>query len=173
MVYVTKFRTNDLQPSKGKQIEFNANVAKAFFGFETSEPVATFECCSLADSTFKQTIGVSFQLSPARGDYKIYQNADGTKDLKDVFLNSLHLTLQDNLDDYYAIRKKSDALYQLFYIPHASLFSDFFPKISGDQILFADSEEKQMKKAAKAYDFERAAELRDILFEAKASLGDK
>lgn len=33
--------------------------------------------------------------------------------------------------------------------------------------------EKQMKKAAKAYDFERAAELRDILFEAKASLGDK
>ena len=33
--------------------------------------------------------------------------------------------------------------------------------------------EKEMKKAAKAYDFERAAELRDILFEARASLGDK
>lgn len=31
--------------------------------------------------------------------------------------------------------------------------------------------EKQMKAAAKAYDFERAAELRDILFEARAELG--
>ncbi len=30
--------------------------------------------------------------------------------------------------------------------------------------------EKEMKKAAKAYDFEKAAELRDILFEARASL---
>ena len=30
--------------------------------------------------------------------------------------------------------------------------------------------EKQMKAAAKAYDFERAAELRDILFEARAEL---
>ena len=33
--------------------------------------------------------------------------------------------------------------------------------------------EKQMKNAAKAYDFERAAELRDILFETKALLGEK
>lgn len=31
--------------------------------------------------------------------------------------------------------------------------------------------EKQMRAAAKVYDFERAAEIRDILFEMKASIG--
>ena len=33
-----------------------------------------------------------------------------------------------------------------------------------------DEKTAQMKKAAKEYDFERAAELRDILFELKAEL---
>ena len=33
--------------------------------------------------------------------------------------------------------------------------------------------EKQMKAAAKAYDFERAAQLRDILFELKAEQEEK
>jgi len=32
--------------------------------------------------------------------------------------------------------------------------------------------EKQMKQAAKEYDFERAAELRDIMFELKAELNE-
>ena len=31
--------------------------------------------------------------------------------------------------------------------------------------------EKEMKEAAKNYDFERAAEIRDIILETKASLG--
>ena len=34
MVYVTKFRANDLNPSKGKQIEFNQRAVSNFFGFE-------------------------------------------------------------------------------------------------------------------------------------------
>ena len=33
--------------------------------------------------------------------------------------------------------------------------------------------EKQMKAAAKAYDFERAAELRDIMLEARAHLEER
>ena len=33
--------------------------------------------------------------------------------------------------------------------------------------------EKQMRAAAKMYDFERAAELRDLMFEAKAMLGEQ
>ena len=36
-----------------------------------------------------------------------------------------------------------------------------------------DDIEKQMKAAAKAYDFERAAQLRDILFELKAEQEEK
>ncbi len=142
MIFVTKFRTNDLIPSKGKQIEFNANIVKSFFGFR--EPVVRidFECYSLKDLMFKQQISATLQLSPARGDYKLYQNANGSPDLKDVFLDSLHLTLRDNLNDYYAIRKKSNALYQLFYIPRTALFADFFPKILGDQVVSADNEIK-------------------------------
>ena len=36
-----------------------------------------------------------------------------------------------------------------------------------------DDIEKQMKAAAKAYDYERAAQLRDILFELKAEQEEK
>lgn len=30
MIFVTKFRANDLNPSKGKQIEFNKGVIESF-----------------------------------------------------------------------------------------------------------------------------------------------
>ena len=43
MVYVTKFRANDLNPSKGKQIEFNQGAVANFFGFTQPECVATIE----------------------------------------------------------------------------------------------------------------------------------
>ena len=76
MIYVTKFRANDLNPSKGKQIEFNIGVVRNFFHFATDQEFAEFKCYSLADSSIERTIKASFTKSPARGDYKIYQNAD-------------------------------------------------------------------------------------------------
>ena len=138
MVYVTKFRANDLNPSKGKQIEFNQRAVSNFFGFEQSECVATIECRSLGDDAFKKVINAHFKLSPERGDYKIYQNGDGSPDLKDVFLQSLHLTVEENIDDYYALKKKSDDRFVLYYVPKNSLFLKFFPLISGDQIVLSE-----------------------------------
>ena len=137
MVYVTKFRANDLNPSKGKQIEFNQGAIANFFGFTNSECTVTIECYSLVDNAFKKVVKAYFKLSPERGDYKIYQNEDGTPDLKDVFLQNLHLTATENIDDYYALKKKSDDKFILYYVPKNSLFLKFFPLASGDQIVLS------------------------------------
>lgn len=60
MIFVTKFRANDLNPSKGKQIEFNKGVVESLFGFTKSEEDATFVCCSLTAPSVKSTIKVHF-----------------------------------------------------------------------------------------------------------------
>lgn len=139
MIYVTKFRANDLNPSKGKQIEFNIGVIKKLFQFESDQEIAEFKCHSVVDSSFDRTIKASFSKSPARGDYKIYQNADGSQDLKDYFLNVLHLTKDNNQDDYYAIRKTSPGKYLLYYIPKNFVFSSFYGILSDDQMVIIDS----------------------------------
>ncbi len=135
MIFVTKFRANDLNPSKGKQIEFNKGVVESLFGFTKSEEDATFECCSLAAPAVKTTIKVHFTLSPARGDYKVYQNADESPDLKDYFLDTLHLT-SANINDYFAIKRTGRAKYALFYIPSGHAASSFFSLMSADSLLY-------------------------------------
>lgn len=136
MIYISKFRSNDLNPSKGKQIEFNKTVIDNFFEFTDREHIVTFECHSILHTDIKENIRIELKLSPSRGDYKIYQNSDGSKDLKDYFLETLHLTSDENLDDYFAIKKKNSAIYILYYIPKSTLFSNFFSIASSDQFLF-------------------------------------
>ena len=116
MIFVSKFRANDLNPSKGKQIEFNKGAVDSFFGFTKPEEDAVFDCYSLSSPSIKRSIKVHFTLSPSRGDYKVYQNADGSEDLKDYFLNTLHLN-EDNLSDYFAIKKTGATKYILYYVP--------------------------------------------------------
>ena len=149
MIYITKFRANDLNPSKGKQIEFNKNVVEKFFMFASDIEDAEFECCSIENRNNAIQIKVTFKLSPSRGDYKIYQNADGSEDLKDFFLNTLHLTSERNLNDFYAIKKLSDSKYQLFYIPSNLVFSNFFNCISSDQILFVDNSKQEVSPSVR------------------------
>ena len=136
MIYISKFRSNDLNPSKGKQIEFNKTVIDNFFEFTDREHIVTFECHSILHADIKENIRVELKLSPSRGDYKIYQNSDGSKDLKDYFLETLHLKSDENLGDYFAIKKKNSAIYILYYIPKSTLFSNFFSIASSDQFLF-------------------------------------
>ena len=136
MIYISKFRSNDLNPSKGKQIEFNKTVIDNFFEFTDREHIVTFECHSILHADIKENIRVELKLSPSRGDYKIYQNSDGSKDLKDYFLETLHLKSDENLGDYFAIKKKTSAIYILYYIPKSTLFSNFFSIASSDQFLF-------------------------------------
>lgn len=52
MIYISKFRSNDLNPSKGKQIEFNKGVVDKFFNFTGSEHIVDFECHSVLNPNF-------------------------------------------------------------------------------------------------------------------------
>lgn len=145
MIYISKFRSNDLNPSKGKQIEFNKGVVDKFFNFTGSEHIVDFECHSVLNPNLKEDIHVEFKLSPSRGDYKIYQNSDGTKDLKDFFLDTLHLESDKNLDDYFAIKKKNSTKYILYYLPKDIIFSNFFSIAANDQILFISEKSDEVK----------------------------
>ena len=142
MIYISKFRSNDLNPSRGKQIEFNKGVVESFFNFTNEEHAVEFECHSILDTELKEKIRVEFKLSPARGDYKIYQNRDGSRDLKDFLLDTLHLRIEKNINDYFAIKKQSPIKYLLYYIPKDSLFSHFFSIASNDQVLFIPDEKE-------------------------------
>lgn len=129
MIRVFKFRANDLNPSAGKQIEFNSAVVQSFFHFtkDTEEIV-----CHYIDSNGREgmTIKSSLSLSPARGDYKIYQNNDGTLNLKDFFLQRLHLTLENNSNDYFALRKREGYHYDLFYLPASLSIQEIYDRLS-------------------------------------------
>ena len=146
MIYISKFRSNDLNSSKGKQIEFNKTIIDNFFNFTDSEHIVTFECHSILHTDIKENIRVKLKLSPARGEYKIYQNKDGSKDLKDYFLETLHLESNKNIDDYFAIKKKNQTTYILYYIPKNILFSNFFTIASNDQFLFIPEESEEIEK---------------------------
>lgn len=140
MIYISKFRSNDLNPSKGKQIEFNKGVIDKFFNFTTNELIVNFECHSILDTDKTENIRVELKLSPSRGDYKIYQNSDGSRDLKDYFLETLQLKSDSNLDDYFAIKKKTQTQYILYYLPKDIVISRFFTMASSDQYLYIPEE---------------------------------
>lgn len=141
MIFVSKFRANDLNPSKGKQIEFNKGAVDSFFGFTKPEEDAVFDCYSLSSPSIKRSIKVHFTLSPSRGDYKVYQNADGSEDLKDYFLNTLHLN-EDNLSDYFAIKKTGATKYILYYVPSSELATDFFKQVFSDNLYYMAKDEE-------------------------------
>lgn len=131
MIYVQKFRTNDLAESKGKQIEFNHAIITNFFQFK-KEKVVVWMYCSNLDGSISDKIKVYLKLSPSRGDYKVYQNEDGSPDLKDFFLRSLALG-SNNYGDYFAIKKTGDK-YHLYYIPQVTLFENVYKLFGSDQI---------------------------------------
>lgn len=92
------------------------------------------------DTDKTENIRVELKLSPSRGDYKIYQNSDGSRDLKDYFLETLQLKSDSNLDDYFAIKKKTQTQYILYYLPKDIVISRFFTMASSDQFLYIPEE---------------------------------
>lgn len=148
MIYISKFRANDLNPSKGKQIEFNKKVIEEFFHFTNNDYFVEFECCSINNPTIKTNVKTHLRLSPARGDYKIYQNADSSIDLKDYLLEKLQLNIS-NIDDYFAIKEKGINKYAFYYIPKNSLFDNFFQIANNNPILFLSQEKEEKNIASK------------------------
>lgn len=138
-MYISSFRKNDLDPSGGKQIEFNKKVSEEFFGFTESSYNLTFECYSLLDPEIYSEVEVFLSRSDGRGDYKIYKNEDGTKDLKQFLLNDLGLTKDSNLSDYFAVIRKGNDLYEFYYIPKDSLFENFIKRTFGGSYIFSET----------------------------------
>lgn len=63
-------------------------------------------------------------------------------DLKDFFLDVLHLSMEANIDDYFAIKKVTETDYKIYYIPQNVLFPNFIKIVSGDQLLFVPNEKE-------------------------------
>lgn len=143
MIAIFKFRINDLNPSKGKQIEFNSARIEDFFHFTNDEEYVTitYKAFNENDVLNGTKIKTLLRLSPARGDYKIYQNSDGSPDLKDFFLEKLHLSLSNNSEDYFALKKINSKEYHLYYIKRGSSFDEFFNKcnVSRESIIIDSS----------------------------------
>ena len=129
MIKIFKFRTNDLHPSAGKQIEFNTAIVKNFFEF-TKEEVNIVCHCIDANGQELQVVKSLLRLSPARGDYKVYQNEDGSPNIKNFFLDTLHLTVENNIDDYFALRKRNTDDYDLFYLPASLSVNDVYARLA-------------------------------------------
>ena len=146
MIALFKFRANDLNPSKGKQIEFNIEKVTNFFEFTNEEEHVIFQYKSLerGGEYDGQTIKVYLKLSPSRGDYKIYQNADGSIDLKDFFIEKLHLDASANIDDFFALKKVNSTKYLLFYIPQGKEFEAFYNICVSNSDLIVENTKKEI-----------------------------
>lgn len=130
---IFSFRKNDLDPSKGKQIEFNSAKVEDFFNFTSSEVNLTFRYVQ-EGSTYNGTrIKTYLKLSPERGDYKIYQNTDGSPDLKDFFRSSLGLNEQRNINDYFALKKVDESNYDFFYFPQSTTIDVVYKALKLDK----------------------------------------
>lgn len=148
MIYISKFRANDLNPSKGKQIEFNKKVIDEFFHFTNNDYFVEFECCSINNPAIKTNVKTHLRLSPSRGDYKIYQNTDNSIDLKDYLLEKLQLNI-NNIDDYFAIKEKGINKYAFYYIPRNSLFNSFYQIANNNPILYFPQEKEKKNIASR------------------------
>lgn len=122
MIRIFKFKKNDLNPSSGKQLEFSSSEVEQFFRFKNPEVSIQINYISFDSASTLNNIRFysTFKLSPKRGDYKCYGNPDGSINLKDFFIEKLHLTLDENLDDFFALKRLSEIRYLLYYIPRAS-----------------------------------------------------
>ena len=120
---VQAFRANDLSEDTGKQFE----MGRSWCDFlEIDDSIGDinlkleFKPISIAHEGLKNRF-IDLQLSglTTRKDRKAYANGarSGHSAIKEFFLEDLHLTAENNSDDYFAIYKASAFEYYLYYIP--------------------------------------------------------
>ncbi len=132
-----KFRKNDLVPSRGKQIEFSKEYSTDFFELEADSTEVEFTYRSLLETKEHDgaTLKFTMKLSPARGDYKIYQNEDGSQDLKGFLIDTLQLSYTQNLEDYLLIVRQAKDQYLFSYIPKVSPYYELISIMNIDKII--------------------------------------
>ena len=145
---VQRFRTNDLNNNGGKQFELGKGWCEEFFGIAPSLSEAIISLifkplCLEHASLLNKEIELKLAEITNRGDRKAYANGQhGLSQIKNLFIDDLHLTEEDNLSDYFAIYKASINQYYLYYIPQM-LYDNFiknFESITPDISIVRDSE---------------------------------
>lgn len=139
---IQRFRANDLVDNGGKQFELGRSWCDDFFELnrDDSEVVInlTFKslCYEYAQYTDKN---IELKLSEVsiRGDRKAYVNGEnGRSQIKDFFIKDLHLTIENNSEDYFGVYKSNLGKYYLYFIPSPlyenfiKMFVSFAPNVS-------------------------------------------
>lgn len=139
---IQRFRANDLVDNGGKQFELGRSWCDDFFELnrDDSEVVInlTFKslCYEHAQYTDKN---IELKLSEVsiRGDRKAYVNGEnGRSQIKDFFIKDLHLTIENNSEDYFGVYKSNLGKYYLYFIPRPlyenfiKMFVSFAPNVS-------------------------------------------
>ncbi len=127
---IQNFRTNDLVNDGGKQFELGKSWCDDFFEFDNTQSNVVvslkFKAIQKDHELFNDKI-IELKLAEVsdRGDRKAYVNStNGMSQIKDFFINTLHLTLEKNLQDYFAIYKVSESDYYLYFVP-SILYNNF------------------------------------------------
>ena len=127
---IQRFRANDLVDNGGKQFELGRSWCDDFFELnrDDSEVVInlTFKplCYEHTQYTDKN---IELKLSEVsiRGDRKAYANGEnGRSQIKDFFIKDLHLTIENNSEDYFGVYKSNLGEYYLYFIPRP-LYENF------------------------------------------------
>lgn len=124
------FRINDLVNDGGKQFELGKSWCDDFFEFDKTRPEVVvnlkFKAIQMSHVSLNDKI-IELKLADVsiRGDRKAYANGNnGMSQIKDFFINNLHLTPENNLTDYFAIYKVSEFDYYLYFVP-SLLYKNF------------------------------------------------
>lgn len=137
-----RLRTNDLVDSAGKQFELGSSWCEDFFGIARTQSETTikliFKPLRVEDMPLSDKI-VELKLSSVtnRGDRKAYSDGDlGKSQIKSFLIDKLHLTVENNLEDYFAVYKKSNGEFYFYYVPlllynnFIKLFQSITPTVS-------------------------------------------
>lgn len=124
------FRMNDLVNDGGKQFELGKSWCDDFFEFDKTRPEVVvnlkFKAIQMSHVSLNDKI-IELKLAEVsiRGDRKAYVNGNnGMSQIKDFFINDLHLIPENNLTDYFAIYKVSEFDYYLYFVP-SLLYKNF------------------------------------------------
>ena len=155
-----RFRANDLVDNGGKQFEMGKGWCQEFFEIDNSIEEITLQLTFKALSNSQQSLDntkIELKLSDVntRGDRKAYANGEnGHSQIKDFFINKLHLTTS-NLTDYFALYKKNSKEYSLYYVPKL-LYDNFICLFNnGLEISYQENSRKGFDLADSIYNYYR------------------
>ena len=127
---IQSFRTNDLVDNAGKQFELGKSWCEDFFNITNDVKEKSINLVFKAlDEKYQDLNGSTVELKLSdvnmRGDRKAYSNSEaGCSQIKDFFIHKLHLTIENNLKDYFAVYKNDEDNYNLYFVPEL-LYDNF------------------------------------------------